>query len=139
MLYYYYMLKAFKFRINPTMAQKVLLNKHLGCARFIYNWALAEKTKAYQVEKVSLSRFELQARLPSMKKSDEFEFLKEVNSLTLQASLENLDKAYTKFFREKKGYPNFKFKKCNRQSFSIPQNTKVDFDKNKVTNQYYPF
>lgn len=133
MFYNTCMLKAYKFRIFPTLAQKVLLNKHLGCVKFIYNWALAEKTKAYQSEKVSLSRFELQARLPNMKKSEEFEFLKEVNSLTLQASLENLDKAYTKFFREKKGYPNFKSKKCNRQSFSIPQNTKVDFEKNKVT------
>lgn len=126
-----YVFKAFKFRINPNEAQKVLLQKHFGCTRFIYNWALATKTQAYKTENVNISRFELQAKLPEMKKGD-YQWLKEVNSLSLQATLEHLDKAYTKFFREKKGYPNFKSKKTNRHSFSVPQSTKVDFENNKL-------
>ncbi|MDR6222426.1 transposase [Methanococcoides alaskense] len=41
-------------------------------------------------------------------------------------------KAYTKFFREKTGFPKFKSKKKPVQSFSVPQFYKVDFDDNKV-------
>ena len=124
--------RAYKYRIYPTKQQEVLIAKHLGSCRFIYNYALAKKVKAYQVDGTNLSRFDIQADLPNMKKSDEYCWLKEVNSLSLQASLANLDSAYTKFFREKKGFPKFKSKKDSKQSFSIPQNTKVDFENGRV-------
>ena len=67
-----------------------------------------------------------------MKKSEEYKWLSEVNSLSLQAALANLDSAFVKFFREKKGFPNFKSKKASKQSFSIPQNTRVKFDEGRV-------
>lgn len=104
----------------------------LALVVFIYNYALAKKVKAYQVDGTNLSRFDIQADLLNMKKSDEYCWLKEVNSLSLQASLANLDSAYTKFFREHKGFPNFKSKKDSKQSFSIPQNTKVDFENGRI-------
>ena len=124
--------RAYRYRLYPNEEQKVLIAKHLGSCRFIYNYALAKKVKAYQVDGTNLSRFDIQADLPNMKKSDEHCWLKEVNSLSLQASLANLDSAYTKFFREHKGFPNFKSKKDSKQSFSIPQNTKVDFENGRV-------
>ncbi|MFZ1235716.1 MAG: RNA-guided endonuclease TnpB family protein, partial [Prevotella sp.] len=124
--------RAYKYRIYPTKQQEVLVAKHLGCCRFIYNYALDKKVRAYQTDKTNLSRFDIQADLPNMKKSEEYCWLKEVNSLSLQASLANLDSAYTKFFREHKGFPRFKSKKDNRQSFSIPQNTRVKFDESRV-------
>ena len=124
--------RAYRYRLYPNEEQKVLIAKHLGSCRFIYNYALDKKVKAYQVDGTNLSRFDIQADLPNMKKSDEYCWLKEVNSLSLQASLANLDSAYTKFFREHKGFPNFKSKKDSKQSFSIPQNTKVDFENGRV-------
>lgn len=124
--------RAYRYRLYPNEEQKVLIAKHLGSCRFIYNYALAKKVKAYQVDGTNLSRFDIQADLPNMKKSDEYCWLKEVNSLSLQASLANLDSAYTKFFREHKGFPNFKSKKDSKQSFSIPQNTKVDFENGRI-------
>lgn len=124
--------RAYKYRLYPNDEQKVLIAKHLGSCRFIYNYALAKKVKAFQTDKTNLSRFDIQAELPDMKKSDEYCWLKEVNSLSLQASLANLDSAYTKFFREHKGFPKFKSKKDSKQSFSIPQNTKVDFENGRV-------
>ncbi len=48
-------LKAFKYRIYPNIEQQILLNKHFGCARFIYNWGLEQKIQKYQQEKKSLS------------------------------------------------------------------------------------
>ena len=124
--------KAYKYRIYPTKRQEVLIAKHLGCCRFLYNYALDKKVKAYQKDKANISRYQIQAELPMMKKSDEYHWLSEVNSLSLQAALANLDSAFVKFFREKKGFPKFKSKKDNRQSFSIPQNTRVAFDEGRV-------
>ena len=124
--------RAYRYRLYPNEEQKVLIAKHPGSCRFIYNYALAKKVKAYQVDGTNLSRFDIQADLPNMKKSDEYCWLKEVNSLSLQASLANLDSAYTKFFREHKGFSNFKSKKDSKQSFSIPQNTKVDFENGRI-------
>ena len=124
--------RAYKYRLYPNKQQEVLLAKHFGCCRFIYNYALDKKIKAYQKDKTNLSRFDIQADLPKMKKSEEYHWLSEVNSLSLQAALANLDSAFVKFFREKKGFPKFKSKKDNRQSFSIPQNTRVKFDEGRV-------
>lgn len=124
--------RAYRYRLYPNEEQKVLIAKHLGSCRFIYNYALAKKVKAYQVDGTNLSRFDIQADLPNMKKFDKYCWLKEVNSLSLQASLANLDSAYTKFFHEHKGFPNFKSKKDSKQSFSIPQNTKVDFENGRI-------
>lgn len=126
-------LKAYKYRLYPTKEQKILIEKHFGCSRWIYNYALDKKIKSYQQQKKSLSRFDIQKHIPELKKSEETNWLKEVNSQSLQASLEHLDKAFTKFFRDKKGFPKFKSKNCNRQSFSVPQNGVVDFNKNKIS------
>ena len=124
--------RAYRYRLYPNKQQEVLLAKHFGCCRFIYNYALDKKVKAYQKDKTNLSRFVIQADLPKMKKSEEYNWLSEVNSLSLQAALANLDSAFVKFFREKKGFPNFKSKKASKKSFSIPQNTRVKFDEGRV-------
>jgi putative transposase len=124
--------KTFKYRIYPNKEQEELILKHMGCSRWIYNYGLNKKITSYQETGKGISRFDIQKVLPELKKNEETSWLKEVNSQTLQASLENLDKAFTRFFKEKKGFPKFKSKKDNRQSFNIPQNTEVDFEKNKV-------
>ena len=124
--------KAFKYRLYPNKEQQELMSKHIGCSRWIYNYALDKKVKSYQETGKGLSRFDIQKDLPLLKQSEDTSWLKEVNSQTLQASLEHLDKAFTKFFKDKKGFPKFKSKKDNHQSFSIPQNTIVDFENNYV-------
>jgi transposase len=84
-LYLYTMkLKAFKYRIYPTLEQKELIHQHFGCARWIYNYALNKKIVAFQAEKKSLSRFDIQAEIPSLKKDENTNWLKNVNSQTLQ-------------------------------------------------------
>jgi putative transposase len=125
--------KAYKYRIYPTDEQKQQIAMHIGCGRYIYNYGLDLKIKSYQLDKKTLSRFDIQKKLPILKSSEETYWLKEVNSQTLQASLENLDKAFTKFFRDKKGFPKFKSKHNNSQSFNVPQKTKVDWDKELVS------
>lgn len=124
--------RAYRYRLYPNEEQEVLIAKHLGCCRFIYNYALDKKVKAYQKDRTNISWYEIKKELPKMKKSEEYCWLSEVNSASLQMSLANLDSAFVKFFREKKGFPKFKSKKDSKQSFSIPQNTKVDFENGRV-------
>jgi len=124
-------LKAYKYRLYPNKQQQELLSKHFGCCRYIYNYALAKKIEHYTKEKKTLSRFEIQKDLVSLKNEKETKWLKEVNSQSLQASLVNLDQAYTRFFREKNGFPKFK-SKHNKQSCQFPQKNKVDFENNKL-------
>ena len=124
--------KAFKYRIYPTKTQEVLLSKHFGCSRFIYNWGLEQKVKAYTETKKSVSKYTLALELPKLKKSEDTKWLSEVNAQSLQQSLIYLDMAFTRFFKEKKGFPKFQSKHDNRQSFCIPQDTRVNFEAGRV-------
>lgn len=112
------MLKGIKFRIYPNESQIELLAKSFGSARFLYNWGLDLKTKSYQTEKKSITRFQLDKKLTELKK--EHAWLKEIPSQVLQQALSDLDKAFVKFFKDKKGYPNFK-SKHNKQTIRFPQ------------------
>lgn len=124
--------KAYRYRLYPNKEQQELINKHIGCCRYIYNYGLELKIKTYQENKKALSRFDIQKELPRLKKEEKTSFLKEVNSLSLQASLACLDNAFTRFFKDKKGFPKFKSKKSTKQTFQIVQNTNVDFTHNRV-------
>jgi putative transposase len=117
--------KAYKYRIIPNKVQQELLEKHFGCVRFVFNWGLGKKIKAYQQEKKRLSCFDLINELVKLKKEKDFKWLNDVNSQSLQMSLRNLDNAFTNFFRKQNKFPNFKSKKHNINSFQIPQHLKL--------------
>lgn len=61
------MIKSFKYRLNPTKSQIVQMEKTFGCCRYIYNWALDRKIKAYQESKKSLSAIDLCKELTLLK------------------------------------------------------------------------
>ena len=124
------MLKSIKYELNPTNSQKQKLNQTFGNCRFVYNWALDKKIKAYQEDKKTLSCFDLMKELTSFKKKEGFEWLNLSGSQQLQQSVSNLDKAFSNFFRAKKGFPKFK-SKHSKQSFRIPQSVKINFDEYK--------
>ena len=124
------MLKAYKFRLYPTHSQVEQFVQHFGAVRFVYNWSLEQKIKVYETEKKTLSRFDLNKMLPTIK--NENEWLKSVNAQSLQEANIDLESAFTKFFREKKGFPNFKSRKNPVQSFHVPQHYKVDFENNVI-------
>ena len=63
------MLKAYKYRLYPNREQRVLIEKHLGCTRFVYNWALGLQNNYYQEHGKSLSRGAIQSQLVAMKKT----------------------------------------------------------------------
>ena len=112
--------KSYKFRILPDKEQVELLSKHFGACRFVFNRYLNSRKETYLEEKKSLNYYDNANDLTKLKKEEEFLWLKEINSQSLQSSLRNLDTAYNKFFRKQTKFPRFK-SKYDKQSFTIPQ------------------
>lgn len=126
-LYICAMLKSFRYRLYPTEEQSVLLNKHIGAVRFLYNLALETKQMAWAGSRVDLNRYDLQKQLKDLK--NDLEWLKEVNSQSLQVALMNLDAAYLRFFKGQNNFPKYKSKNRGKQTFKVPQNVKVEGNK----------
>ena len=106
------MRRAYRYRIYPEREQRILLAKTFGCCRFIYNRMLSDKIEWYE------KRQEMLRTTPAQYKQ-EYEWLKEVDSLALSNVQLHLEEAYRKFFREPKaGFPRFKSKRKPRQSYT---------------------
>lgn len=119
--------KSFKFRIYPNKEQEILLAKHFGACRFVFNHYLNKRKETYLEDKKSLNYYDNANDLTQFKKDENFNWLKEINSQSLQSSLRNLDTAYSKFFRKQTKFPKFK-SKYDKQSFKIPQFVKLEND-----------
>ena len=126
------MLNAYKYRLHPTMEQSEFFNKSFGCVRFIYNWGLQKRIEAYAKDKGRISYVQLCAMLTDLKKEEQYSWLKEVSNECLQQSLRNLDAAFTRFFREKKGFPRFKSKSRSRQSYKAILSVHVDQERRRI-------
>jgi putative transposase len=118
------MLKSYKYKIKPNAEQIVLLNKHFGAIRFAYNYFLNERKIEYETNKQTLNYNDNSVALTKLKKLDDFKWLKEINSQSLQHSLKGLDDSYNSFFKKRTGFPRFK-SKHTKNSFKVPQYTKV--------------
>jgi putative transposase len=126
------MLKTYKYRLYPTKDQQVLMSKHFGCCRWIYNWALARKIELWKTDNRTIGRYELDATIPILKKSTETKWLSEVNAQSLQHELVNLEIAYKRFFKDNMGFPKFKSKK-GRQRFQCPQRVTMNFNDHTIS------
>jgi putative transposase len=111
--------KAYKFRIYPTKKQASLINKTIGCSRFVFNHFLSLWNNTYKETGKGLTFGTCSAQLPAMKK--EFVWLKEVDSIAVQSSVRNLSDAYKRFFTKQNDPPRFKFKKNPVQSYTTKQ------------------
>ena len=100
-------LKGYVFRMYPNDKQEELINKTIGCCRFLYNHFLDDKIKEYKIAGKSKSAYDQIKLIPSLSK--EYTFLKEVDSYALRNSLFNLEDAYKRFYNGS-GYPRFKAK-----------------------------
>lgn len=80
------MLKAIKYRIYPNTKQKELINKHFGCVRLVYNYFLDYRQKQYALG-IKETYFTMQKQLTILKAKEQYAFLNECNSQSLQMSL----------------------------------------------------
>ena len=111
--------RAYKFRIYPNDEQKILFAKTFGCVRMVYNHWLDRKIRQYEENKTNVTYTICAKEMAAMKKTEEYGFLKEADSIALQQSLRHLDTAFQNFFKQPKtGFPRFKSKKRNKNSYS---------------------
>lgn len=110
------MQKGIKFRVYPNKAQKNLINRIFGGCRLVYNKGLVMRRDSYK-NGISVGYSGTCVMLTALKQQEEFNFLKELDSIALQQSLRDLDKGYKKFFAKKSKYPKFKNKHNNYQSY----------------------
>jgi len=123
--------KTYRFRLTPNAEQEVLLAKHFGCNRYVYNHFLNERKEQYQADKKSDNYYKQAASLTKLKKEEGTEWLKEVNSQSLQFALKSLDTAFTNFFRGNAKFPRFKSRR-HKNSFTVPQFGKIVDGKLKI-------
>ena len=127
--------KAYKFRMYPDKDTSIKINSFIGSSRFIYNCFLERKEDRY---KQGLS-YDIRDMKEDVKVyTESYPWLKEVDSIALRNAIEDLDNAYTNFFKGRANHPKFKKKSindkyktdCIRSSYKDKNysNIKVDID-----------
>lgn len=102
--------KAFNYRFYPIPEQETLLKKTMGCARLVYNRALAAETEAWYERKERVGYAETSTMLTNWEKQEDLQFLNEVGCVALHQGLRHWQTAFTNFFSGRAKYPNFKKK-----------------------------
>jgi putative transposase len=135
--------KTYKFRLYPNKEQEILLNKTFGCTRFLFNKMLAERKLVYKTLKDDKEKLYKHKYTTEKKFKSEYEWLKEADAIALQQSRVDLDTAYKNFFKslsgkrkcKKIGFPKFRSKKDNRQTFrtiNVNNNIDIVFENKKL-------
>ncbi|MCD7735693.1 MAG: IS200/IS605 family element RNA-guided endonuclease TnpB [Lachnospiraceae bacterium] len=111
---------SYKFRIYPNRMQENQILRTFGCCRYVFNYYLSMRKETYEKEKKTLNYYSCANDLTHLKRS--LEWLREVDATALQSALRDLDTAFQNFFRrvkrnEKPGYPKFRSKRNNHQSY----------------------
>lgn len=123
--------RGFKYRIYPNESQRDQIARTFGCCRFVYNRALDVKKTAYSETGKSIATNDLIKMIPAWKRDPETSWLAQVDSMALQQSIRDLDRAYKNFFRRvreggKPGFPKFKSRRRSRQSYRTNGGKVVD-------------
>lgn len=131
--------KAFKLRLYPTETQRAMINNNIGACRFLYNTMLRERLDIYEAlkdDKQALWEYKYKTE---KQYKEEYEWMKEADSTSLQQSRIDLTRAYTNFFRSlqnkkgNSGFPKF-HKKGVKDSYRVMNNgaIKMDFKNHKI-------
>lgn len=102
--------KGIRVRLYPTEEQETLINKTIGCCRFVHNQTLADCKQSYEHTQHFPSKNERIKNLVPLKEIHDF--LKEVDSAALQQSVRDFNFALDKFFKNRShfGFPKFNSK-----------------------------
>lgn len=106
------MLKSFKTEIDPTLEQKVKINKTIGTCRYVYNFYLAHNKELYSNGEKFMSgkSFSLWLNNEYLPNNPEYAWIKEVSSKSVKKSIEDANIAFHKFFKHQSSFPKFKKK-----------------------------
>ena len=79
---------------NPYSSVFFIAAISFGCVRMVYNHWLDRKIRQYEENKTNVAYTICAKEMATMKKTEEYGFLKEVDSIALQQSLRHLDMAF---------------------------------------------
>ena len=108
--------RAYKYRFYPSPEQAGLLNRTFGCVRYVYNRALAERSRAWTREQERVTFAGTCRMLTPWKAEPETAWLYEVSNVALQQGLQHLQHAFVNFWGKRARYPTFKSKRKSRAS-----------------------
>ena len=108
--------RAYKYRFYPTPEQAGLLNRTFGSVRYVYNRALAERSRAWTQEQRRVTFAETCRMLTGWKNDPGTAWLYEVSNVALQQGLQHLQNAYVNFWAKRAEYPTFKSRHRSRAS-----------------------
>ena len=108
--------RAYRYRFYPTPEQADLLNRTFGCVCYVYNRALAERSRAWAQEQKRVTFADTCRMLTAWKAEPEREWLREVSNVALQQGLQHLQNAYAGFWGKRARYPRFKSRRKSRAS-----------------------
>jgi putative transposase len=119
-------LKAYKTELDPNNKQRTYFRGCAGTARFVFNWALADRQLKYaQGEKTGL--YDQTKRFNAIK-DEQCPWIRSYPYAIVESAFRNCNAAFQHFFRrvkngEKPGYPKFKARGV-KDTFQL-RNTKV--------------
>jgi len=130
--YAFSMQLRYNYRLDPWPQHRIAFGKAFGCARVVFNDALAARETAHQAGLPYLTDAELSTRLTAVKKSPERAWLTEVSAVVLQQALADLNAAYRNFFDSltgsrkgpKMAKPRFRSRKDHRQAIRFTANAR---------------
>jgi putative transposase len=125
-------LLRYNYRLYPDGPQREALARAFGCARVVFNDALAARRAAYEAGEPYVTDAALSAALTASKGTPERAWLGEVSSVVLQQALADLNTAYRSFFASATGKrkgpkvarPRFRSRKDRRQSVRFTANSR---------------
>lgn len=122
-------LQAFRFELRPDGAQRCVMERTAGCARFVFNRALALQQRRRADGEKKLGYAALCRELTLWRHDSETDWLAEAPVHPLQQSLRDLERAYTNFFDQRAAFPRFKKKGRSAASFRYPDPTQIALDR----------
>jgi putative transposase len=122
----------YNYRLDPQPRHRAAFGKAFGCARVVFNDALAARQEAHEARQPYLTDAELSARLTAAKATPQRAWLNGVSAVVLQQALADLNAAYRNFFASltgtrkgpKVGPPRFRSRKDHRQAIRFTANAR---------------
>ena len=109
--------KNYKFRVYPNSEQQELFFKTVGCRRLIWNMFLNLHEEDYKLNGSSLSQYDAVKLLSKLKKCEDYEFLKDVDSSALRIAIEDLYASYNLFYKSRQKSKKNSVVKHNKPKF----------------------
>ena len=122
----------YNYRLGPARQHRIAFGRAFGCARVVFNDALAAREEAHAAGLPYITDAEVSARLTAAKASPGRAWLGEVSSVVLQQALADLNAAYRNFFASATGKrkgpkikpPRFRSRKDHRQAIRFTANAR---------------